>query len=336
VAAALLKEKGHELIGITMNLACSSKAADRGCCSLDAAQDAKKVADQLGFPHYTLNYKDDFKRAVIDDFIAEYRAGRTPNPCIRCNQLIKFDLLLKKARELGAEFIATGHYARIKDSKLLKGKDAKKDQSYVLYRLTQEQLAHTLFPLGEMTKEEVREKARSLGLKVAEKKESQEICFVEGDDYGKFLRESAPELVKPGKIVDLAGQMVGEHQGIVFYTIGQRKGLGHHQGKPMYVVALDPEKNQVVIGEDQDLFKSELLAEAVTFVSGKWPSGELDITAKIRYNSKEVKARLEIREQKVESRAQVVFAEPQRAVTPGQAVVFYQGEEVLGGGIISR
>jgi len=342
VAAALLKQQGYEVIGVTMNLACSTKSSDKGCCSMSAAQDAKKVADQLGIPHYTLNFKDEFQKLVIDNFIEEYKNGRTPNPCIRCNQFIKFDLLMRKAEELGAEFIATGHYARIKPLdegkgekgvrgyKLLKGKDAKKDQSYVLYRLTQEQLAHTLFPLGEMTKEEVRKKARELKLPVAEKSESQEICFVEDDDYGRFLKEKIPEAIKPGPILDKNGKEVGRHEGILFYTIGQRKGIGAHKEKK-YVIALEIKKNAVIIGEEADLLKEELVAGDLSFISGISPQKNLEISAKIRYNSPGAPAEVVTLSS---DKVKVIFKTPQRAVTPGQSVVFYQGEEVLGGGII--
>lgn len=333
VAAALLKEHGFEVIGLTLNLSCTTNSSDRSCCSLAAAQDAKKVADLLGIPHYILNFKDEFQKLVIDDFIKEYQNGRTPNPCVRCNQFIKFDLLLKKAKELGAEFVATGHYARISPSplRLLKGKDLKKDQSYVLYRMTQEQLAQVLFPLGEMTKEEVREKARELKLPVAEKEESQEICFVENDDYGRFLKEKIPAAVKPGPILDKNGKRIGEHEGILFFTIGQRKGIGAH-GDRKYVTAIDPQKNAVTIGDEADLYRSEVAVDKVSFVSGSSPLENLDISAKIRYNSLASPAELvPISVEKVNLK----FKSPQRAVTSGQSAVFYQGEEVLGGGIIS-
>jgi tRNA-specific 2-thiouridylase len=330
VAAALLKEQGYDLIGVTMSLYCGTKAAESGCCSLNAARDAKLIADQLGFPHYMVNFKDNFQQLVIDDFINEYRQGRTPNPCIRCNQFIKFDLLLKKAKELGCGYVATGHYSRCEVRgtryELLKGKDRKKDQSYVLYRLTQEQLAHTLFPLGEMTKEQVRKKAKELKLPVANKEESQEICFIEDDDYGRFIRENAPGLVRPGLILDRTGKKVGEHEGVAFYTIGQRKGVGHHKGEPKYVIAIDPVKNAVIIGDDKDLWRTELYAVDLSFISAEAPLAPLEITAKIRYNSPEAEAILD--------KAKVVFKKPQRAITPGQSVVFYQGEEVIGGGII--
>jgi len=356
VAAALLKEQGHEVIGVTMNLACSSKASDKGCCSISAANDAKKVAEALNIPHYTLNFKDDFKRLVIDNFIEEYKNGRTPNPCIRCNQFIKFDLLLKKAKELGADYIATGHYARVQPSipsspspsgrgggkaqelvggegcyRLFKGKDPKKDQAYVLYRMGQEVLSRTLFPLGEMTKGETRKLAKKYDLPVAEKPESQEICFVEDDDYGRFLREFVPEAVKPGPILDKQGNILGMHGGIAFYTVGQRKGIGHHRGNPKYVVEIDKQNNTIIIGDDEDTLKNELLAEEVSFVSGETPAEPLEVTAKIRYNSPEAKAVVRLLGGSV---VRINFEQPQRAVTPGQSVVFYKGEEVIGGGII--
>ena len=352
VAAALLKQRGYDLIGITMTLSCSSKSSDKGCCSMDAASDAKKVADILGIPHYTLNFKDEFQKLVIDNFIEEYKNGRTPNPCVRCNQFIKFDHLLRKAKELGAEYIATGHYARIVSPltrepvspfeklanrqtgipayKLLKGLDPKKDQAYVLYTLTQEQLAHILFPLGELKKEEVRKLAKEFKLPVAEKAESQEICFVEDDDYGRFIKEKLPEDAKPGAIVDKNGKVVGKHDGIIFYTIGQRSGIGAHT-KRKYVIGINARKNEIIIGDDSDLFKNELTAFNINYISGNILENNLEVAAKVRYNSPEAPARLI---PLGESKAKVEFLKPQRAVTPGQSVVFYAEEEVIGGGII--
>lgn len=348
VAAALLIEQGWEPIGVTMSLYCSTKGSDRSCCSAEAAIDAQKVAVKLGIPHYVVNFKKEFEQTVIQNFIDEYKNGRTPNPCVRCNQFLKFDLLMRKARELGAEYVATGHYARVapltplfpsplirgkgmgdRGFKLLKGKDPKKDQSYFLYRLTQDQLARTIFPLGEMTKDEVRAKARALGLAVAEKKESQEICFIEDDDYARFIREKVPEAVKPGPILDSTGHKVGDHEGIAFYTIGQRKGIGAHR-EPRYVIGLDREKNAVIIGTKTETFGTALIAEEVVYISGETPN---QIAAKIRYNAKAAKATIS---DLGSGRVKVGFAEPQLAITPGQSVVFYQGEEVLGGGIISR
>ncbi|MBI5701188.1 tRNA 2-thiouridine(34) synthase MnmA [Candidatus Saganbacteria bacterium] len=353
VAAVLLKQQGYDLVGITMNLSCVENSSDRSCCSAEAANDAKKVADALGFSHYTLNYKDEFKRFVISNFIDEYKNGRTPNPCVRCNQFLKFDLLIKKAKELGCDYVATGHYARIEPSplspvpfpltkgegekgvrgyKLLKGIDSKKDQSYFLYTMGQEALAHTLFPLGELTKDEVRKIARKNRLSVAEKKESQEICFVPDDDYSKYIKENAPELVKPGNIIDTTGKVVGRHDGIAFYTIGQRKGIGAHKGKPKYVVGLDTKRNEVIIGNNDDTLLDNFTAHSVSFINGSIPEKSMEINAKIRYNSKEAPAVLSDLGEKT---FKIKFKEPQRALTPGQSVVFYFGDELLGGGIIN-
>ncbi len=344
VAAALLKEQGYDIIGITMQV-WPSKKSFGGCCSLEAVNDAKRVADRLSITHYTLNFRDVFKEKVIDNFIFEYKNGRTPNPCIRCNQYIKFDHLARKARELGAEFVANGHDARIAKSEirnpksetnpkfqLFKGTDSKKDQAYVLYMMNQESLAHTLYPLGDITKEEVRKIAKDLDLPVHDKEESQEICFVEDDDYGRFLKEVYPEAVKPGPIMDRKGNIVGMHGGIAFYTLGQRKGVGAHNAVPKYVVQIDRERNTIVIGDQEDTFGKELIAAQVNYVSGETPGEPLKVTAKIRYNSPEAPAVLQPLE---EGRAKVVFKNPQRAITPGQSVVFYKGDEVIGGGIIN-
>lgn len=328
VAAALLKEQGYDVIGITMRLT-----------ELDKGAEAKKIADGLDIPHLSVDFRDVFKKQVVDDFIKEYKHGRTPNPCIRCNQFIKFDYLHQKAKELGAEFVATGHYARIShitspvsQFKLLKGIDKRKDQAYVLYMMNQESLAHTLYPLGEMTKEEVRELAKKFDLPVAGKKESQEICFVEDDDYGRFIKENCPEAVKPGPIMDQDGNVLGQHDGIAFYTLGQRKGIGSHKSLPKYVVALDRKNNAVIIGGQEDLLAKELIADNVSYISGKAPDEPLNIKAKIRYNSLEAEAVLYSQE---EEKVKVVFKRPQRAITPGQSVVFCKGDDVLGGGIIS-
>jgi len=353
VAALLLKEQGYEVIGVTMKIydapkTCSKKA---GCCGIDEIEDAKRVAAQLNIPHYTLNLKEPFKKQVIDNFVEEYKKGRTPNPCVRCNQFIKFDALLKKARALGCSYVATGHYVRIKsqipspksqtNSKsqatnpkyhLLKGKDEQKDQSYVLYMLTQDILKQTLMPLGDYTKEEVRKIAQKNGLHVHDKGESQEICFVEDDNYVRFLKENCPEAVKPGLILDKTGKKVGEHEGIAFYTLGQRKGIGAHKGFPKYVVGIDPEKNAVIIGDQDDTLGKELVAEKVSYVSGEAPTGSIEVTAKIRYNSPGAEAKAEA---KAGAKAEVIFKQMQRSITPGQYVVFYKGDEVIGGGIIS-
>ena len=347
VAAALLKEQGFDVMGMTMQV-WPSKKAFGGCCSLEAISDAKQVADQLGIPHYTLNFRHAFQEKVVNDFIEEYKSGRTPNPCIRCNQFIKFDYLRRKAKELGAEYVATGHYARIYKSEinskskiqnsnkysLFKGKDPKKDQAYVLYMMDQESLAHTLFPNGGLTKTDVRKLAKDLGLPVHDKDESQEICFIEDDDYGRFLKEVYPEAVKPGPILDREGNVLGMHGGIAFYTLGQRKGIGSHQGLPKYVIQIDQEKNAIVIGDQEDTLGKELIASQVHYISGEIPQEPLEVTAKIRYNSSEAEAMLYPQAQE-RDRAKVIFREPQRAITPGQSVVFYKGDEVIGGGIIS-
>ena len=264
VAAALLKEQGYNVIGITMQI-WEPKKEFGGCCALSAIEDAKKVALKLGIPHYVLNFRKEFEEKVIKYFIEEYKNGRTPNPCVKCNELIKFDLLARKARELGAFYVATGHYVQIISNfqcpmsneiqkakyKLLKGIDETKDQSYVLYMMNQEMLAHSLFPLGELTKKEVRKIAKELGLMVHDKKESQEICFVENDDYGSFLNERIPSYCKPGNLLDTKGNVIGKHNGIVFYTIGQRKGIGAHK-KRKYVVEINSKENTVVIGDNED------------------------------------------------------------------------------------
>jgi len=338
VAAALLAEQGFEVIGITMCLL--NRADDRSagsCCSVESIEEARRVADRLNIRHVVLPMQDAFKKFVVDDFITQYRNGRTPNPCIRCNQFIKFDILLKHAEALGAKKLATGHYARIlKDTKtgrylLLRGRDKQKDQSYALFRLTQEQLAKTLFPLGDLTKKETRERAAALGLSVAKKPESQEICFVSDKDYQSFLIKVAPELASPGRMVDVSGQHVGTHKGIAFYTIGQRKRLGVYRSKPSYVVRIDKDTNTIVIGNEEDLYSNRLVANEVNLISIEKLTDELAVTAKIRYNAIDSRAVVRsINEDMIE----VTFEQPQRAITPGQAVVLYDGECVVGGGTI--
>lgn len=337
VAAALLKKKGYDVIGITMELWPQKSDNFGGCCSVSAVEDAKIVADKLKIPHYVLNFRDYFKETVIDNFIAEYQIGRTPNPCIRCNQFVKFEHLLKKADELGAEFVATGHYASISQEKglfkLKKSKDRKKDQSYVLYVMNQESLKRTLFPVGNITKTQTREIARKLGLKTADKKDSQEICFIEDNNYGRFLSENVPSAIKPGPIYDTDGNRVGMHRGIIFYTIGQRKGIGVQFGKPFYVVHIDKATNSIIVGEEKYTYGKELIADNLNWTSVSPPDKPFNSKAKIRYNAEEADCSVSPMEN---GTVCVRFKSPVKAITPGQSVVFYRNDLVLGGGIICQ
>jgi len=336
-AAAILKREGYEVIGVTMRLWTEgnggSPAPHRRCCSLEEVEDARRVCQVLDIPFYVLNFEPQFQTYVVDYFCQEYLRGRTPNPCLACNKWIKFDFLLKRALTLGASYLATGHYARIdqRDGRyvLRKAIDSAKDQSYVLYDLGQKELEHLLFPLGEHTKSEARRLAQEIGMPVWDKAESQEICFVTNGDYHDFLNER--RLTQPGDIVDTEGKVLGRHSGIGFYTIGQRRGLGLVAHKPLYVLSIEPDSNRVVVGSNEQLLRSELAASEVSYVSGEPPPEPFDVYAKIRYKSPEAKANLYPQGGK----ARVVFEEPQRAITPGQAVVFYRDDVVLGGGIIN-
>lgn len=344
VAAFLLKEQGYEVIGITMNLFSLSKEYCRGenvrsCCGWGAVKDAHRVAETLDIPHYVADFRDDFKKKVIDDFCEEYARGRTPNPCIRCNQYIKFDLLMKRAKKLNVDYIATGHHARVEyDSNsrrylFKKGKDKEKDQSYFLYPLTQEQLSRTLMPIGEYTKKEVREIALKQGLPVAQRPESQEICFVPDNDYARFLKEKIPEACRPGPILNLNNRVLGRHRGIIHYTIGQRRGIGVSAPHPLYVLSIERDKNSIFVGTNDQLYEKRLLAFQVNLISVEKIEEPFVVKAKIRYKHKEAKALLKPLNS---TRAMVEFEKPQRAITPGQAVVFYDGDMVLGGGIIDK
>lgn len=343
-AAALLLDGGYEVIGVTMQIWPSLIVAEeadeyRGCCSLAAVEDARRVANKLGISYYVLNFKDIFAEKVIADFCEEYSKGRTPNPCIRCNQYIKFDALLRKAQELEANYVATGHYACIEFNEktrrylLRKGMDREKEQTYVLYTMTQHQLAHTLFPLGIYAKEETRKLASKFGLPVAAKEESQEICFIPDNDYGRFLKDYIPGAIKPGTILDKEGNVLGHHQGIIFYTVGQRRGLGISHPRPLYVVAIDEKKNTLIVGEESDLYSRRLVATDLNWVAFEELAETLEVTAKIRYKSSESKAVIRPSDS---DKVEVLFKEPQKAVTPGQAVVFYQEDVVIGGGTIDR
>ena len=341
LTAALLKERGYDVIGVTMRLADESRdfaANDRGCCSLAAVDDARRVSQIIGIPHYVMDFKELFRETVIDDFLSEYSKGRTPNPCIRCNRFVKFGGLLERAMELGANYVATGHYARIEQDGegrwlLKKGIDPQKDQAYALYHLDQHSLAHFLMPLGAFHKTETRRMAEERGLPVAHKPDSQEICFVPDDDYKAYLKEHAPGCLHPGDIVDMDGHVLGHHDGVPLYTIGQRKGLGIAAEHPLYVVRLDMEKNQVVVGGAGEVFSRGLIASDLSWIAMDALHEPLHVTAKVRYGKREGAATVEPMEH---GRVRVTFAEPQRAVTPGQSVVFYDGDIVVGGGLIDE
>ncbi len=335
VSAAILKKQGYEVIGITMEIWPKTSDNFGGCCSASAVEDAKKVAAKLGIPHYVLNMRDDFKKLVIDDFVGEYMSGRTPNPCVRCNRHIKFDLLLKKADELGAEYVATGHYAAIVKGKKLfelrKSSDKNKDQSYFLYDFPQEALRRTLFPVGKITKTETRAAAKKLGLAVADKKDSQEICFINQGDYASFVSESSKAPVKPGPILGTDGTPLGMHKGIIYYTVGQRKGLGIPFGRPFYVVRIDPEKNAIIVGDESETYGRALVAENFRWTSIEPPVSAFPAKAKIRYMTEEADALVTPLESGLVS---VEFKRPVKAITPGQSVVLYKKDTVLGGGLI--
>ncbi|HAP32194.1 MAG TPA: tRNA 2-thiouridine(34) synthase MnmA [Firmicutes bacterium] len=343
VAALLLKEKGYAVVGVTLRLwvdplaetAAGTEA--RGCCSLDAVSDARRVADMLDIPHYVLNMQDEFYTSIVSDFVTAYLDGRTPNPCIECNRTIKFFYLRRKAQALGINCLATGHYARIAydaesgQYRLFKGIDRQKDQSYMLYILGQEELSSLLFPLGELTKQQVRKIAASKKLRVADKKESQEICFIPDNDYRAFLEREYPQAHRPGDIVSTSGRKLGRHSGIVNYTVGQRKGLGLTAPRPLYVVQIDARRNIVIVGEERETYSSGLMLGQLHFVSGNAPAVETETQVKIRYRAPAVPA---ILFPPADSRARVFFKEQQKAVTPGQSAVFYCGDEILGGGVI--
>lgn len=349
VTAAVLKEKNFKVIGITMQMWERTKDWG-GCCGLDSIEDAKKVAKTLGIPHLVLNFKDIFRERVITNFCEEYREGRTPNPCIRCNRYIKFDALIRKAKELSVDYIATGHYARIEKKKfkveslepggkdrtryvLKKGIDTKKDQSYVLYTMTQEQLEHTLMPLGNFTKEEVKQIAKEKKLPVANRPESQEICFIQDETYGEFLKKCVPDGAKPGPIVNKEGKVIGEHRGIIFYTIGQRRGMGIAAGEPLYVIAIERENNSIIVGKEEDVYGDELIANDVNYIAVARLREPARVNVKIRYLHQASPA---VVYPLNENEVRVKFDKPQWAITPGQAAVFYDEDNVVGGGTILR
>ncbi len=338
VAAYLLQEQGYEVIGVTMQIWQEKPelTREKDRCCLSAENDARRVAEYLGIRYYVINFCREFQKNVIDYFVKEYLAGRTPNPCIACNRYVKWESLLQRSLEIGADYIATGHYARIDrlDSgrySLRKSVSAQKDQTYALYNLTQEQLSHTLLPVGTYTKEEIRGIAERVGLPVAAKPDSQEICFVPDGDYASFIERETGKAAPSGNFVDRSGNILGTHRGIIHYTVGQRKGLGLAMGRPVFVSEIRPETNEVVIGESEDLFSTVVRAGCLNFMSVADIRGEVRAMAKIRYNHRGDGC---VIRRTGENEAELMFDRPQRAVTPGQAVVFYDGEYVMGGGII--
>ncbi len=340
VAAMLLKEQGYDVIGVTMQIwqtDATGSAENDGCCGLSAVEDARRVAECLEIPFYVMNFKDEFKCRVMDYFVEEYLQGRTPNPCIACNRYVKWEALLRRSLEIGADYIATGHYARI--DRLANGRfairnsvTAAKDQTYALYNLTQEQLAHTLMPVGEYPKEEIRNLALKAGLPVANKPDSQDICFIPDDDYGAFIDKTAEERVPgPGNFVTADGTVIGQHKGIIHYTVGQRRGLDLPMGRRVFVTQIRPETNEVVIGENEDVLTDTVICRDVNFMSVPDLTEKKRVFAKIRYNHKGEYCLIE---KQADGSVKCSFEKPVRASTPGQAVVFYDGEYVLGGGTI--
>lgn len=341
VAAYLLKEEGYEVVGVTMQIwqdeEEAAKEENGGCCGLSAVDDARRVAQYLSIPYYVMNFKREFKENVMDYFVKEYLCGRTPNPCIACNRHVKWEALLKRSLAIGADYIATGHYAQVEKLKngryaICNSVTAAKDQTYALYNLTQYQLAHTLMPVGAYEKDEIRFIAEKIGLPVAHKPDSQEICFIPDNDYAGYIdRETGGQATAAGNFVSVTGEILGPHKGITHYTVGQRKGLGLAMGRPVFVTAIRPDTNEVVIGEHEDVFATELTCNAVNFMGMEELKEPRRVTAKIRYAHRGASCLIE---KAGEDEIKCTFDEPVRAVTPGQAVVFYEKNYVLGGGTI--
>ena len=340
VAAALLARDGHEVIGLSMQLYDQRRVegeAFGSCCSIDDLHDARRVAAAIGFPHYIVNFEKPFQDTVVRNFVAEYAAGRTPIPCVHCNSDLKFATLVDRAAAFDAAWVATGHYARVRFDEdrrqfvLIRGRDAGKDQSYFLFSLTQDQLSHAVFPVGHLTKPEVRTEANRLGLSVAEKPDSHEICFVPDGDTAGFVERHLEAAMPEGEIVDSGGRLMGRHRGLHRFTVGQRKGLGLSTGAPLYVLRLEPGAQRVVVGSRDELGRRTLEASQVNWIAGAAPDGPTRVTARIRHRHADAPA---VVTAEGAGTASLIFDEPQVAISPGQAVVFYAGEEVLGGGWI--
>jgi tRNA-specific 2-thiouridylase len=340
-AAWLLKEMGCEVIGATMCIGTmdSTSSGPARCCSLADIEDARRVALQLEIPFYVFHLRDEFEKEIVQYFCDEYTKGRTPNPCILCNERVKFGSFLRKALDMGADYIATGHYAKLEFDErreeylLKKGVDRRKDQSYVLFSLTQDQLCHSLFPLGEYRKEEVRQRAFQLGLRVHDKPESQEVCFIQDTSYHSFLQERLGESIEPGPIIDQRGHVLGRHKGIPFYTIGQRRGLGLAKGRPLYVVGIDRVRNALIVGEEEEVYAQTFTVNSVSRINSWEMTSSFSAQVKIRYNHPGSEA---VVTPKGREQLEVKFKTPQKAITPGQAAVFYEGEKVIGGGWIKE
>ncbi|MEX1143282.1 MAG: tRNA 2-thiouridine(34) synthase MnmA [Anaerolineales bacterium] len=338
VAAALLQQQGYEVIGMMLRLwAEPGREASNRCCTPQALSIARRVAGQLGIPFYAVNAQESFRNIVVQYFLDGYASGGTPNPCLACNRQIRWEFLLERALALGADYMATGHYARLvreegQAVRLFEAVDAHKDQSYVLHVLNQAKLQHALFPLGDLTKPEVRQIAADLDLPAATSKESQDLCFLAGQDYREFLQRHQPQFAQPGPILDRAGNRLGAHAGLVNFTIGQRKGLGVAAAQPLYVLAKDGAGNALIVGTKNELGGRELLTEPASWLSGHVPTKEFDADVKIRYSARKAQARVT---PLADGRARVDFSEPMRDITPGQAAVFYRNGEVLGGGLIA-
>ncbi len=342
VAAYLLLKAGYDVIGVTMQIwqdeDIEVQSANSGCCGLSAVDDARRVANKLGISYYVMNFKEEFTNSVIDYFVEEYQNGYTPNPCIACNRYVKWESLLDRSLSIGAKYIATGHYAKI--TKLENGRytlqesvTADKDQTYALYNLTQDQLAHTLMPVGEYTKDEIRKIAKEIDLRTHNKPDSQEICFIPDNNYAKFISEYTKKEQEEGNFINSDGQVIGRHKGIINYTIGQRRGLNLSMGHPVFVLAIRPETNEVVIGNSDEVYSDKLYANDLNFMSIPDLEGDMKVTGKIRYSHKGSTCTIrKVADDKIEC----IFDEPQRAITPGQAIVFYDKDIVVGGGTIMR